>query len=114
HGGTGPNGTPIPPVPGAASDTFATLGVFNQDQAPGGVDATDMAFTPNPPPTPFNTNSLSSFDANNFGWVSAGPIEQARAGYPGDGDLLLRVLIMQLTVDSTSNVRGTVVIQGQN
>jgi hypothetical protein len=56
----------------------------------------------------------NSFMVTNGGWFTPGPVEEGRAGYTGDGDPLLRVLMMQLTVSSTSNVRGTVAISGMN
>ena len=56
----------------------------------------------------------NSFTNNNAGWNTLGPVEQGRAGWTGDGDLQLRVFMMQLTVSSTSAVRGTVNIAGVN
>lgn len=56
-------------------------------------------------------NDRSAFDiaGASIGWR---PVEQGRAGWLGAGDAALRVLIMQLTVSSTSGVRGTVNIAG--
>lgn len=55
-------------------------------------------------------NQLSN---NNIGWATTGPAEQARTGHINDGnDTLTRALIMQLSVNSGGNVRGTVAVLG--
>jgi uncharacterized protein (TIGR03382 family) len=110
-GGVDANTNVIAPVVGAAFETFCTIGVANSGQAVGGSDQTATA--PNSPAwLPFLTNT--TFDSANAGWFTAGPVEQGRAGYTGDQDLGLRVLIMQLTVTSTSAVKGTVNVGGIN
>jgi hypothetical protein len=75
-------------------------------QAPDGVDAT--ALTPGFP-TFINGNSLVN---SNMGWFALGPVPQGFAGYEGDGDASMRVLIMQLAVNAGESVRGTVSVSG--
>ena len=104
---TAPTQAEIDMNPDFAHGTFITIGVSVADQAPGG-DA--IGQTPNFP----GPNWGTYFSSNNAAWFTPGPVEQGRAGFPGDGDLLPRVLILQLTVSSTSNVMGTVAITGVN
>jgi hypothetical protein len=101
-----PSAAAIAINPDVAYDTFVTIGVSIADQAPVG-DQTSYAanFA--------GIGSVAQINSNNFGWFS-GRQNQAKAGFLGDGDPLLRVLCMQLTVSSTSNVRGTVAISGVN
>ena len=87
-------------------DTFVTIGVSIADQAPGG-DQTKVS------PGFHGIGDVTELNNNNVGWFT-NPTEQGRAGFLGDGDPLLRVLCMQLTVSSTSSVRGTVSISGIN
>jgi hypothetical protein len=109
-GGVDDQTNPIAPVPYAAFETFCTIGVADSGQAVDGDDLASLA--PNSPVwLPFITGT--SLDSDAAGWFG-GPYEQGRAGYLGDGDPLLRVLIMQLTVTSTSNVRGTISVGGVN
>jgi MYXO-CTERM domain-containing protein len=90
-------------------DSFVTIGVSIKDQAPGGNDQTGLS-----PGFSGIGNGINQINTDNAGWFTPGPQEQGRAGFLGDGDPLLRVLIMQLTVSSTSIVKGTVAISGQN
>ena len=91
------NGGPFYENDGAPGDTFFTIGlpIFTPPDVPG-----------------FIVGSLYTDPSG--GLFTPGPIEQGRAGYIGDGDPLLRVLIFQLTCSSTSSVRGTVNISGIN
>jgi len=109
-GGVDSGTNPIAPVPNAAYDTFFTVGVTNANDAPGHDDTMP---SPNSPPwLPFV--SSPTFSSVAAGWLLHGPMEQGRSGWTGDGDLPLRVLMMQLTVSSTSSVRGTVSVGGVN
>src|SRR5262249_17906569 len=110
-GATAPSLATIGVNPDAAHDTFLTIGVGIADQGSatggGSPDGTMLA------PSSFNgLGDVNQLDSNIAGWFTPGPFEQGRAGYLGDGDALLRVLIMQLTVSSTSSVRGTVNVDG--
>jgi hypothetical protein len=94
--------------PDVEHDTFVTIGISISEQAPL-YDLTRghiLSFT--------GIGSVTEINSNNFGWFTPGRAEQGRAGFSGDADFALRVLIMQLTVSSTSNVRGTVALSGIN
>jgi hypothetical protein len=110
-GGTDPSTNPILPVPNAAFDTFFTIGVGAGQSGTGAGGANDTGQSPT---MPNNFITGTSISLNNDGWFTAGPVEQGRAGWLGDGDAQLRVLMMQLTVSSTSGVAGTVNIAGVN
>jgi uncharacterized protein (TIGR03382 family) len=108
---TSPSVALIMAYPPVAFDTFVTIGVAIADQGSGPGDQTGLS-----PDFGLLTGNLAgpSISTNNAGWFTAGPVPQGMAGYLGDGDPLLRVLIAQLTVSSTSHVRGTVAISGVN
>jgi hypothetical protein len=110
-----PGGGPLAPTlaaiaqnPDVEHDTFATFGVTIADQAPPPGNQTGLS------PGFGGFASVTQINTNNAGCFTPGPVEQGRAGFLGDGDPLLRVLLMQLTVSSTSQVRGTVAISGVN
>jgi hypothetical protein len=107
-GGAGSNLAPYSANGMLEWGTFATIGVSFGNQAPGGTDQTSTSpgF-----PTFISGNSLTS---TNIGWFTPGPVEQGRAGWTGDGDNQLRVLIMQLSINAGDNVQGTVAITGVN
>jgi len=107
-GSTAPSAYQLTQTPEAAFDSFVTIGVSVSDQAPGG-DTTGLS-----PGFTGIANGINQINSNNAGWFTTGPQEQGRAGFAGDGDPLLRVLIAQLTVSSTSQVKGTVAISGVN
>jgi hypothetical protein len=102
-------GSSIPPITNAAWDTFYTIGVGAGQYGTGPNGADETASSPGFPANWPNSNPYSE---SNGGWLTAGPTEQGNAGWLGDGDPQLRVLIMQLTVSSTSGVRGTVNLAG--
>jgi hypothetical protein len=105
--GTPPSLATIALNPDVEHDTFCTIGIIYADQAINGPVHLSPGFT--------GIGSVTELNTNNAGWIAEGGLsEQGRAGWLGDGDPLLRVLIMQLTVSSTSNVRGTVAISGVN
>jgi hypothetical protein len=99
-----------PPAPDGSVEygTFATIGISlaSQGSGPGGTDQTGV--TPGFPSF-INGNQLNS---NNMAWFTPGPTEQGRAGYMGDGDAELRVLLMQLTVNAGDHVRSTFAVAG--
>jgi hypothetical protein len=99
-------------------DTFVSIGVATADQGSGsGTQIDETTLSPGFSGIP----TVASFSLSNLLWLgnpavgpSNGVMTQARAGYLGDGDPQLRVLLMQLTVSSTSTVRGTVMVSGWN
>jgi hypothetical protein len=107
-------GSDLPPTaeaialnPDVAHDTFASIGFL-------------VAPPPIPVPPKYGLspgfpgfNAVTQINSNNAGWFCVVSYLN-QASYAGDGDPLLRVLIMQLTVSSTSNVRGTCAISGIN
>jgi hypothetical protein len=107
-GATAPTPSAISQNPQVLDDTFVTIGVARSQDAPGGLDGTGLS------PGFGGFGNINSINTDNAGWFTAGPVEQGRAGYTGDGDNLLRVLCMQLTVSSTSAVKGTIVVSGVN
>jgi hypothetical protein len=111
-GATAPGAYYIGQNADVAYDTFVTIGISVAEQgsqpSPAPPDYTGLA------PGFSGIGNVNQIATNNGGWFSPGPTEQGRAGYAGDGDAQLRVLIMQLTVSSTSIVRGTVAISGVN
>jgi hypothetical protein len=102
--------------------TFCTIGVDFAGDGSG------------PPTTPDQTSLSPGFPAfingasitnSNMGWFTAGPVEQGRAGYAGDGDTAVadydgdgdveyRVLLAQLSVNAGENARGTINVAGVN
>jgi hypothetical protein len=107
-GATAPSQTAINSSAEIADDTFVTIGVSISNQAPGGVDQTGLS------PGFTGIGTVNQINTNNAGWFTPGPVEQGRAGFTGDGDQLLRVLMMQLTVTSTSQVFVDAAISGFN
>ena len=90
--------------------TFATIGVSIADMGSGSPPANPDQTSLSPGfPNFINGNQLVN---NNLAWFTPGPVEQGRAGYAGDGDLVLRVLMMQLTVNAGEGVQGTVALAG--
>lgn len=110
NGGFDANTNPIAPIANAAFETFFTIGVGAGQAGTGplGANVTGNQSMP----ADFITGT--SYSDANAGWFTNGPVEQGRAGWLGDGDAQLRVLIMQLVVSSTSHVRGTVNLSGVN
>jgi hypothetical protein len=109
-GALAPSAAAIGSDPNAAWDTFATIGVSVSDQAPFG-DTTTLA-----PLTP--SIAGTTYIVSDGGWYAPPTIltpaeinnPQTLAGFAGDGDGALRVLMMQLTTVAGGNVRGTVAI----
>jgi hypothetical protein len=106
-GGMTPKTSPIPPIPLAKWDTFFTIGV-GAGQSGTGPFGTDQTWQQGME----SFISGTSFSSTNASWFTDGPAEQGRAGWLGDSDAQLRVMILQLTVSSTSTVRGTLNIAG--
>jgi len=110
---TAPSAAVIGLDPNEQWDTFVTIGVSVTDQSPYG----DMTYlTPG-----FTGISGTSTTYTNGGWYTVPtfdhdtnpstpdiPPPQTLAGWTGDGDSALRVLIMQLTVRAGENIRGTI------
>ena len=111
-GATAPSLSAIAANPDVAFDTFVTIGVPVSDLGSGPAPSQDL--TSLSPGFGAGIGNVSTYDNGNGGWFTPGPVDQGRAGYLGDGDSLLRVLMMQLTVSSTSCVRGTVNLSGVN
>lgn len=110
-GGASSKTAPMTPDGVIEWGTFVTVGVSLATQGSGPTSAPDMTGLTPGFPNFINGNSLVN---DNMGWFTPGPVEQGRAGYLGDGDAQLRVLIMQLTVDAGSTVKGTVAVNGVN
>lgn len=109
-GGAGGNTAPSTPDGEIEWGTFGTIGVSLTSQGTGDPYGNpDATWTTPGFPTFINGNQLSN---GNLGWFTAGPVEQGRSGYAGDGDLLNRVLVMQLTVDAGDQIRSTVAVFG--
>jgi hypothetical protein len=100
-------------------DTFATIGLSVADQGPFGDQ---MFFTPG-----FPSISGTQFSTNNGAWLATPTFDedsnpgtpeiinpQTQAGFQGDNDSPLRILIAQLTTNAGGNVRGTVALQVRN
>jgi hypothetical protein len=98
--------------PDAEWDSFCTVGVAIADQAEYG-DFTML--TPGFPPI-----AGTSVSSSNAGWSVFPVIDhdndpstptinapQTISGYAGDGDPLLRIMVLQLTVNTGDNIRGT-------
>jgi hypothetical protein len=102
------NSAPSAPNGALEYGTFVTIGVSlsSQGSGPGGLDLTtlSMGF-----PTFIFGNSLSN---NNMSWSTPGETQQGRAGFAGDGDAPLRVLLMQLTVNAGDHVRAVLALAG--
>lgn len=111
-GNTAPFQSQIDANPDLQWGTFATIGVSIADTGSGVPPANPDETGLSPGfPNFINGNQLVN---NNMGWFTPGPVEQGRAGYAGDGDPLLRVLMMQLTVNAGEGVQGTVDVAGVN
>jgi uncharacterized protein (TIGR03382 family) len=102
--------------------TFATIGVAFAGDGSGPTGTPDQTSLSPGFPNFINGASITN---SNMGWFTAGPVEQGRAGYAGDGDvgsadydgdgdLDYRVLMMQLSVNAGEFTRGTVNISGVN
>jgi hypothetical protein len=113
NGNSAPSQETIGLFPNAQWDTFATIGVSVADQAPFG-DQT--SFSPG-----FPNIAGSSFTTSNGGWFVTPTFDhdnnsdtpqivnpQSEAGFAGDGDVLNRVMFLQLTVNAGEHVAGTV------
>jgi hypothetical protein len=111
-GVTAPSQLEIDANPAAQWDTFASIGVSIADQAPDG-DLTSL--TPG-----FGQIQGNNWSQNNAAWYVLPTIDhdnnpgtpevpppQTLASFAGDGNAALRVLMLQLTVVSGQNVRGT-------
>lgn len=106
-GGVPGNRAPSTPDGSVEWGTFVTIGVSLASQGSGPTSTPDLtSLTPGFP----NFINGSSLTSTNMGWFTPGYEEQGRAGYAGDGDAPLRVLIMQLTVNHLDNVAGTVAV----
>lgn len=112
-GVTAPSQSAIDASPERQWDTFATIGLSIVDQSPYG----DFTFvTPgfvgiagnNYTITNGGWFSIPTFDHDNNPSTPQIPPPQTLAGWTGDGDLPLRVMLMQLTVQAGENVRGTI------
>ena len=116
-GGTNrpPTQADIDGSPSLQWDSFVTIGISIADQAPYGDQ---MFFSPG-----FPNLAGTTYSAQNAGWLCVPTIDedgnpatpeisnpQTQAGFLGDGDPLLRVLMAQLTTDAGGNVRGTVAV----
>lgn len=102
-GVTAPSQAIIDAFPAFEWDTFVTIGVSVADQGsgPGGTDMTQVAGM-----TGFITDNQYVSETATVFIAGTGPgTEQARADYAGDGDPLLRVLLMQLTTPEEDGVR---------
>jgi hypothetical protein len=99
-GNRAPSQEVIDVEPNAEWDSFFTIGVSIADQAPNGDQ---MYFSPGFPPL-----TGTSITTSNGGWLIVPGHPQAFADFSGDGDPLLRVMMIQLTVNAGGNVRGTV------
>jgi MYXO-CTERM domain-containing protein len=113
-GNTAPSEAQIGVDPNLRWHSFGTIGVSTSDQAAPFSDFTFL--TPGFPPITGN-----SYTTNNAGWFAIPtfdddgnsstpqvPPPQTLAGWLGDGDPLLRVMLLQLTVAHGDNVRGTI------
>lgn len=108
---TSPSSAVVAVVPEAQWDTFVTIGVSLSDQSPYG-DQTWL--TPGFPGIAGNTADLNNaawfttptFDHDNNPATPEIAPPQSVAGWTGDGDDELRVLMIQLTVPQGDNVRG--------
>jgi len=98
--------------PNVAWDTFATIGVAVSDQAPFGDQTSFSPGFPNIAGTSVTSTNAAwyvtpTMDEDGNPGTPAIDNPQAQAGFAGDGDLLNRVLLLQLTVNAGDNVRGT-------
>jgi hypothetical protein len=104
---TAPSQDVIKENPEREWDTFATIGVSIAEQ---GDPFDQTLLSPSFPPF-ISSNQITLTDKMVFIPNTA---PQARADYTGDGDLLLRVLLMQLTVNADEYPFGTVALQWKN
>jgi hypothetical protein len=108
--GSGAAGQTPPSSPASPNywGTYVTIGVSDLTQFPQAFGSTSDPMSLSPGfPNFINGNQLVS---SNAAWFTAGPQEFGRAGFVGDGDLQLRVQLMQLSVNQGENVRGTLAI----
>jgi len=93
--------------------TFATIGIH---QVVGFGSYANSAWSDATGTSPSFPNFITgtSISNNNMGWSTTGATEQGRAGHIDNvtNDTALRVLIMQLSVGTGENVRGTVNVGG--
>lgn len=113
-GGSGSNKAPfqseIDSNPDLQWGTFATIGVPIADMGSGGSTAPD--WTSLTPGFPTFINGVT-YETNNAGWYTPGPMAQGQPGYINSGpDTALDVLIMQLAVNHGECARGTVAVTG--
>jgi hypothetical protein len=104
---TAPSQEIITKIPEREWDTFATIGVSIAEQG----DPFDQTLLTTGFPAFINGNQITLTDKFVFIPNNA---PQARADYAGDGDLLLRVMLMQLTVDAGEYPFGNVALQWKN
>lgn len=99
----------------AAWDSFYTIGISVADQAPYGDQ---MQFTPGFPSLVGNLvttgnggwSAFPSLDHDGDPGTPLIPSPQTLAGFLGDGDPFLRVMMLQLTVNAGDHVRGTMTV----
>jgi MYXO-CTERM domain-containing protein len=107
-------GGDLPPNTSAAvsnSDTFFTIGVTLQNQIPAGQAISLLVIPGTPGGLTGNTINLSPQGGGVTTTPTTGagaPNPIATAGFTGDGDTALRVLLMQLVVNQGENVSGTI------
>jgi hypothetical protein len=110
---TAPSEEQIAIDPDRRWDTFATIGLSTVDQSPvgdftsltpgfQGVVGTEYVVTNGA------WYSLPTFDDDGDTGTPEVPPPQTLAGWTGDGDDALRVMLLQLTVVAGDNVRGTI------
>ena len=114
------NGGLLPPNANAgvgARDSYFTIGVTVLNQIPANQGISLLVIPGSPGDVTGNSISLSPAGGGvtTTPTTSAGaPNPISLAGFTGDGDLTLRVLLMQLTVHQGENVRGTIGITINN
>lgn len=109
-GGAGGNTAPAAPDGVIEWGTFATIGVSLASQGSGGSPMDETTLSASFP----NFIEGNSLTIANVSWKVPGTSEQGRAGYLGDGDPALRVMMMQLTVNQGDLPVGSVNVSVQN
>jgi uncharacterized protein (TIGR03382 family) len=106
------SGGALPPVSNAAvsgRDSFFTINVTLLQQIPAGTSQALLTI----PGTPLGLSG-TTINLSNGGGVTASPEPPpppnniALAGFPGDGDTQLRILLMQLAVVQGEHVQGSI------
>lgn len=118
-GNQAPSQEVIDVLPDVQWDSFYTIGISIAEQAPYGDQ---INFPPGSPPSLAGNSATTS----NGGWACVPTIDhdgspdtppilspQGVAGFLGDGDPLLRVMFLQLTVNAGNHVRGTLAVGGR-